>query len=85
MEAICYSGPISAVPTNKQILGEKGMCAKFQIDISKTAGLVHVLYTDRQTNRRADGKGYIKLVTLIIYIYIYFIGPHLIYPVEGIW
>ena len=34
--AICYSGPISAVPTYKQLLDEKKTCTKFQINISKT-------------------------------------------------
>ena len=42
MAAICYSGPISMVSTNKQFLGEKRTCAKFQIDISKIKGLVRV-------------------------------------------
>ena len=35
MAAICHSGPIWAVPTNEQLLGEKRTYAKFQIDISK--------------------------------------------------
>ena len=51
MAAICYSGPISAVPTNEQLLGKKKTCSKFQIDISKTEGLVRV-YTDGRTDRR---------------------------------
>ena len=44
MAAISYNGPISisAAPTNKQLLGEKITCAKFQIDISKTDELVRV-------------------------------------------
>ena len=45
---ICYTGPIS-VPTNKQLLKEKRSCAKFQIGISKTEGLVCV-YIDGQTD-----------------------------------
>ena len=40
MAAICYSGPISAVPTNEQFLGEKRTGAKFQIGSLKTEGLV---------------------------------------------
>ena len=48
MTAICYSRRISAVPTNKQLLEEKKTCVKFQIDISKTVGLVR-LCTDRRT------------------------------------
>ena len=32
MAAICYSGPISAVPTNEQLLSEKKIGAKFQIN-----------------------------------------------------
>ncbi len=51
MAAICYSDPISAVPTNEQLLCEKSTGAKFQIDISKTEGLVRV-YTDGRTDRR---------------------------------
>ena len=35
MAAICYSNPISVVPTNEWLLGEKKIDAKFQIDISK--------------------------------------------------
>ena len=50
MSAICYSGPISAVTTNEQLLMEKSMYSKFQNDISKTEGLVRV-HTDRQTER----------------------------------
>ena len=42
-----YSGPISAALTNMQLFEEKRMCAKFQIDIPKTEGLVCV-YTDRR-------------------------------------
>ena len=45
MAAICYSGPLSAVPTNVQLLGEKRTCVKFMIDISKTERLVCV-YTE---------------------------------------
>ena len=36
MAAISYSGPVSAVPTNKQLLGKKRLYDKFKIDISKT-------------------------------------------------
>ena len=50
MAAICCRHPISAIPTNEQLLGEKRTCTKFQFDISKTQGLVRV-YTDRQTNK----------------------------------
>ena len=35
------------VPTNKQLLGEKRTCSKFQIDISITEELFQV-YRDRQ-------------------------------------
>ena len=56
MAAICYSDPISAVPTNEQLLGEKKKCSKFQIDISKTEGLVRV-YTDGQTDGQTVGHG----------------------------
>ena len=50
--AICYSGPISDIPTNEQLLGEKTTGTKFQIDISKTKRLVR-LYIDGRT----DGHG----------------------------
>ena len=69
MVAICYSGLISAVPTNEQRLGEKRTCAKFQIDISKTEGLVRI-YADEQTDMAKSN----QLVTLITYIHIYFVG-----------
>ena len=39
MAALCYSDPVTTVPTNVQLLGEKNMYAKFQNDISKTEGL----------------------------------------------
>ena len=52
MGAICYSGPISAVPINEQLLSETRTGAKFQIYSLKTEGLVRI-YTDRQT----DGHG----------------------------
>ncbi len=42
MDTICYSGPISAVPTNEQRLNKERTCAKFQIDSLKTDGLVRV-------------------------------------------
>ena len=32
MTAKCYSGPISAVPTNEQLLSEESSGAKFLID-----------------------------------------------------
>ena len=56
MATICYSGPISAVPTNEQLLSEKRTGAKFQIDSLKTEGLI-CIYTDRRTNRQTDGHG----------------------------
>ena len=34
MAAICYSGSLSAIPTYKQLLGEKTLCENFQIGIS---------------------------------------------------
>ena len=64
MKAICFT-----VPTNKHLLGEKRTSAKLQSDISKSEGLVRV-YTDGQTNMGKSA----QLVTLIIYICIYFIG-----------
>ena len=45
MSAICYGGPISAVPTNEQLLSQKWTGANFQIDSFKTEGLV-CIYTD---------------------------------------
>ena len=45
MAAVCYSGPISAIPTNEQLLDEKRTGIKFQIDISKIEGLYRI-YTD---------------------------------------
>ena len=56
MAAISYSDPISAVPTNEQLLKEKWACAKFQIEISKTEGLFRI-YTDVQTNGQTGGHG----------------------------
>ena len=55
MAAICYSGPISAIPTNEQLLDEKTLYAKFKIDISKTKRLVRV-YTNGRTGRQMDIK-----------------------------
>ena len=40
MAAICYRGPISAVPTNEQLLSEKRIGVKYQIDSIKTEELV---------------------------------------------
>ena len=48
MAAICYSGPIAAVPTNEQLLCEKRTGAKFYIDSLKTEELV-CIDTDRRT------------------------------------
>ena len=45
MAAICYSGPISATPTNEQLLSEERIGAKFQNDSLRTEGLV-CIYTD---------------------------------------
>ena len=55
MAVICYSGPISVVPTNEQLFEEKRTCTKFQIDISKTEGQIRV-YTDsaRYADRLCD-------------------------------
>ena len=50
MAAIWYSGPISAVPTNKPPIGEERVCANFQSDISKPERQVDV-YTDRRADR----------------------------------
>ena len=49
MATMPYSRPISAVPTNKQLLGEKRMDAKFLNDIFKTEGVVRV-YAVRETD-----------------------------------
>ena len=67
MAAICYNGPITAVPTNKpmtQETGKKRTCTKLRINISKR----HV-YTYRQTwlNRLSSS------CRSFIYI-IYFVG-----------
>ena len=48
MADICYSDPISAVPTNEHLLSEKRTGAKFQIDSLKTEGVV-CIYTVRRT------------------------------------
>ena len=82
MPAICCSGPITAVATNEQILGEKRTRAKFQIDIDKwTYGQTEIIKSS-------------QLVTLItLYHLIWFpmfpsgfykLHAHLIYPVQGI-
>ena len=52
MAATCYSCQNLAVPTNKQVFNKKRTGAKFQIEISKTEGLVR-----GYTNRRTDGHG----------------------------
>lgn len=44
MPAICYNGWISAVPSNAQLHGEKQICEKFQIVISKPNGLFFYFY-----------------------------------------
>ena len=53
MAAICQSGAISTVSTKEQFLRRKSMCAKFQIDISKTEEEVYI-YSDRRTNRQTE-------------------------------
>ena len=63
MAAICYSGPISAIPTNEQLLSEKRTGTKFQIDSLKTGRLV-CLYRQRDISIST------QLIMLIIYIYI---------------
>ena len=47
MAAICYSDPLSAVPTNEQLLGAERTRANNQSDNSITEGLFCV-YTDEQ-------------------------------------
>ena len=47
MTAICYSGPISAIPINERFFAAKSTFAKFQCDISNTEGLVRV-YTENR-------------------------------------
>ena len=64
MTAICHNGPISAVPTNNELLGEKRKCAKFQADIWKTERLVHVYTTYRRTDRPYHAK-YLFLLSSI--------------------
>ena len=61
MTAICFNAPISAIPTNARLLGERRTCGEFQIDVSKTEGLAHI-YTARQTDKAIST----RLVTLII-------------------
>ena len=56
MTTIYYSGLISAVPTNEQLLGES---AKFQIDTSKTEELVGI-YTDRQADMAKSYRPHIQ-------------------------
>ena len=51
MAAICFSGPITAIPTNEQHLEVKRSCASLQNDISKTEALVCV-YTERRQIKR---------------------------------
>ena len=51
MAAICCSGTSSATLTNKQLLGEKRTCAKFENDNSTTDGLV---------DRRADEQSWLN-------------------------
>ena len=40
MAVICYSGPISAISTTEQLLGDKITCTKLQIYISKKQTLI---------------------------------------------
>ena len=65
MAAICYSSPISAFPTNEQLLSEKSTGARFQIDSLKTC-----LFIYRQMDRQTDMAKSSQLVMLIIYVYI---------------
>ena len=76
--AICYSGPILAMPTNVQLLGEKRRCAKFQIDISKTKAFVCV-YTDRQMDLVKLTQGLRRFALSVKNFVI-----NLIYTVQGI-
>ena len=56
---VCFSSPISAVSTYEQPLPKKRTCAKFQIDISKTEGLLRV-YTNKQRDiAKLSGKLYV--------------------------
>ena len=50
MAAIGYGGPISTVPSNEQLLGERRTCVKFQIGISKTERPRVHIYTARGTD-----------------------------------
>ena len=70
MTAARYSDPISAMPTNEQLLRGKRMYAKFQIDISKSEGLIRV-YTHRRSDGLTEGMAKsTQLMTLIIYIFV---------------
>ena len=64
---------------------EKKTYAKFQIDISKTEGLVRI-YTDRQTDRRTWLNGLSSSCCQFIYIYIFLVFstfPSLCYKLRG--
>ena len=50
MAAICFSGPTSAVPTKDQLLSEKRIGAKFQIDSLKLRDEFIYIRTNRQTD-----------------------------------
>ena len=71
MAGICYSDPISTIPTNEQHLSEKRRGAKFQIDSLKTGDKFAYIKTDRRTLLR----GYIQLeflfCNLIVYLFIF--------------
>ena len=77
MAAICYSGPISVVPTSEQLLCEERTGAKFQID---------------STDIPTDMAKSTQLIMLIIYVSglrRFFLGvinfvANLIYPVQVI-
>ena len=91
MELICYSGPISPVPTNKVLLHDKITGAKFQIDIS-TEGIVRI-YTDKRTDRwtwlnLSSSWPVIYILTLWglcrFLLSVTNIVANLVYPVQGI-
>lgn len=71
-----HSCPISAVPANKQLIGEKRTWAEFHLTISKTQRSVRV-YTYRQT----DGQTKCILFVTVDYLYIH-TSVYLIYPVQ---
>ena len=63
MAAICYSSPISAVPTNEQLLCEERTAKKLR-------DLFTYIQTDGRTDGQTDTAKSIQLIMLIIYVHI---------------